>query len=36
MQALLRYFARRHTLANVFTLKVVLLGLSTLLHIQRD
>ena len=36
MQALLRYFARRHTLANVFTLMVVLLGLSTLLHIQRD
>lgn len=36
MQALLRYFARRHTLANVFTLMVVLLGLNTLLHIQRD
>ena len=36
MLALLRYFARRHTLANVFTLMVVLLGLSTLMHIQRD
>ncbi|MEJ2178246.1 MAG: efflux RND transporter permease subunit, partial [Gammaproteobacteria bacterium] len=36
MQALISYFARRHTLANVFTLMVVLLGLSTLLHIQRD
>ena len=36
MQQLLRYFAKRHTLANVFTLMVVLLGLSTLLHIQRD
>lgn len=36
MQALISYFARRHTLANVFTLMMVLLGLSTLLHIQRD
>ena len=36
MQALLRYFASRHVLANVFTLMVVLLGLSTLPNIQRD
>ena len=36
MQALLLYFAERHTVANVFTLMLVLLGLSTLLHIQRD
>ncbi len=36
MKALLRYFASRHTLANVFTLMVVLLGLGTLTHIQRD
>jgi len=36
IQALLRYFASRHTLANVFTLMVVLLGLGTLTHIQRD
>jgi multidrug efflux pump subunit AcrB len=36
MQAYLRYFASRHTLANVFTLMVVLLGLGTLTHIQRD
>lgn len=36
MQAFLRYFASRHTLANVFTLMVVLLGLGTLTHIQRD
>ncbi len=36
MKALISYFARRHTLANVFTLMMVLLGLSTLLHIQRD
>ncbi len=32
----IRYFASRHTLANVFTLMVVLLGLGTLTHIQRD
>ena len=36
MHALIRYFARRNTVASVFTLMVVLLGLSTLLHIQRD
>ncbi|MDJ0831911.1 MAG: efflux RND transporter permease subunit [Gammaproteobacteria bacterium] len=36
MQAFLRYFASRHTLANVFTMMVVLLGLGTLTHIQRD
>ena len=36
MQAFLRYFASRHTLANVFTLMVVLLGLGTLTNIQRD
>jgi len=36
MQSFLRYFAQRHTLANVFTLMVVLLGLGTLTHIQRD
>jgi multidrug efflux pump subunit AcrB len=36
VQALLRYFASRHVLANVFTLMVVLLGLSTLPNIQRD
>lgn len=36
MEALISYFARRHTLANVFTLMMVLMGLSTLLHIQRD
>jgi multidrug efflux pump subunit AcrB len=36
MHTLIRYFAQRNTVANVFTLMVVLLGLSTLLHIQRD
>ena len=36
MHALIRYFAQRNTVANVFTLMVVLLGLSTLSHIQRD
>jgi multidrug efflux pump subunit AcrB len=36
MQAMLRYFASRHTLANVFTLMVILLGLGTLTFIQRD
>ena len=36
MSAFLRYFAQRHTLANVFTLMVVLMGLSTIMHIQRD
>lgn len=36
MRAFLHYFASRHTLANVFTLMVVLLGLGTLTHIQRD
>ncbi|MCP4982430.1 MAG: efflux RND transporter permease subunit [Gammaproteobacteria bacterium] len=36
MRSLLLYFASRHTLANVFTLMVVLLGLGTLTHIQRD
>jgi len=36
MHALIRYFAQRNTVANVFTLMVVLLGLSTLTHIQRD
>ncbi|MDH3537137.1 MAG: efflux RND transporter permease subunit, partial [Gammaproteobacteria bacterium] len=36
MQSMFRYFASRHTLANVFTLMVLLLGLGTLTHIQRD
>ena len=36
MHAFIRYFAQRNTVANVFTLMVVLLGLSTLTHIQRD
>ena len=36
MHAFIRYFARRNTVANVFTLMVVLLGLSTLAQIQRD
>ena len=36
MHAFLRYFAQRNTVANVFTLMVVLLGLSTLANIQRD
>ncbi len=36
MHSLIRYFASRHTLANVFTLMVILLGLGTLTHIQRD
>jgi len=36
MQAFLRYFAQRHTLANVFTLMLILLGLGSLTHIQRD
>ena len=36
MHALIRYFAQRNTVANVFTLMVVLLGLSTLSYIQRD
>ncbi len=36
MQAFFHFFASRHTLANVFTLMVVLLGLGTLTHIQRD
>ena len=36
MKAILRYFASRHVLANVFTLMVVLLGLGTLTFIQRD
>ena len=36
MQVFLRYFAKRHTLANVFTLMVILLGVGTLTHIQRD
>ena len=36
MHAFIRYFAQRHTVANVFTIMVVLLGLGTLTHIQRD
>jgi multidrug efflux pump subunit AcrB len=32
----IRFFARRHTLANVFTAGVILLGLSALTVIQRD
>lgn len=36
MQSVISFFARRHTLANVFTLMVILLGLGTLTHIQRD
>ena len=36
MKQFLHYFASRHTLAHVFTLMVVLLGLSTLTYIQRD
>ena len=36
MKQFLRYFARRHTLANVFTLMILLMGLGTLTHIQRD
>ena len=36
MQSFIRFFAERHTLANIFTLMVVLLGLGTLTQIQRD
>ncbi len=36
MKQFLHYFASRHTLAHVFTLMVVLLGLGTLTYIQRD
>ncbi|MCP4981851.1 MAG: efflux RND transporter permease subunit, partial [Gammaproteobacteria bacterium] len=36
MKPFLRYFAQRHTLANVFTLMILLMGLGTLTHIQRD
>jgi multidrug efflux pump subunit AcrB len=36
MHSFIRFFAKRHTLANVFTLMIVLLGLGTLTHIQRD
>ena len=36
MKSLIHFFASRHTLANVFTLMVVLLGVGTLTFIQRD
>ncbi len=36
MKSLIHFFASRHTLANVFTLMVVLLGVGTLTYIQRD
>ncbi len=36
MRALIRFFAQRRTLANVFTVGVILLGFSALTVIQRD
>lgn len=36
MRALIRFFAKRPTLASVFTAGVILLGLSALMVIQRD
>jgi len=36
MKAFFRFFAKRHTLANLVTLMTILLGLSTLTNIKRD
>ena len=36
MKPVFRFFTRRHLLANLFTLIVILLGAITLLYIQRD
>jgi multidrug efflux pump subunit AcrB len=36
MRELIRFFAARHTLANVFTASMILLGLTALSTIQRD
>jgi len=36
MNPFFRFFAERHTLANVFTLMVIVLGLSTAFFIKRD
>ena len=36
MQSFFRFFAERHMLANLLTIMVLLLGLSTLIQIQRD
>jgi multidrug efflux pump subunit AcrB len=36
MKALFRLFAKRHMLANVFTILVILLGVVTLLQLKRD
>ena len=36
MKSMIHFFASRHTLANVFTLMIILLGIGTLTFIQRD
>lgn len=36
MKSFFRFFAERHILATLITLMIVLLGLSTLMHIKRD
>lgn len=36
MKSFFRFFAERHTLANVFTLMIIVLGLSTAVFIKRD
>jgi len=36
MSAFFRFFVRRHMLASVFTIMMILLGISTLLQIKRD
>jgi len=36
MKSLFRFFAERHLLAMLFTIMIILLGLSTLMSIKRD
>ena len=36
MRSFFRFFAERHTLANLITVMVLLLGVGTLMQIQRD
>ena len=36
MKSIFRFFAERHTLANVFTIMIIILGVSALTFIRRD
>ncbi len=36
MKSFFRFFAQRHILANLITIMIILLGLSTMMEIKRD